>query len=133
MPVPGNITLHASGSTKASIWGTKIESSLLVLQKRVIWPKMHSSKEQNCSPSSVLTGHNLTACQCLFLASLHRRLEPADAQVPSAMLTDILYLESGVSYCFPRQTHTRASHLSVLNSRMFTWPASGQRPSPREE
>lgn len=47
--VPGDITFHFFSSTQTMLWGTKIESSLLVLQKRVICPKIHSSKEQNFS------------------------------------------------------------------------------------
>lgn len=49
MSVPCNITLPATSHIKDTLWGTKIESSLLVLQKRVICPRMYSRKEQNFS------------------------------------------------------------------------------------
>lgn len=48
--VPYNVTLQATRSTAYTIlWGTKIECSLLMLQNRVIRPRIHRRKGQHSS------------------------------------------------------------------------------------
>lgn len=139
LSVPCNITLHATRSTKVILWGTEIECSLLVLQKRVICPRMHSHKEQNFSsthcffPVSTLTRLNLRACQFFFTASLHWRFISSSAQVPFCYAPGYFIFRKWHFLLLPLSTSPRVSHLSVLNSRVFTWPASGQRPSPGDE
>lgn len=137
--VPRNITFHSTSSTQNILRGPKIESSLLILQKRVICPRIHSSKEQKLqlppqllpwSPCSL--NHTLYVCLFSSISSLRWWFISWRAQFPFCYTHGYFMFEKWRFLWLPLLISTHAAYLSVLNSCLCTstWPTSGQHPRP---
>lgn len=129
--VPCNITL-----------GNKNRISFLILQKRVICPKMHSSKEQNFSyiynfflpsPCSLITTWKPIQFFCNSISTLVIHMIWPRAQFHFCYTHGYFIFEKWGFLLLPLSTNIHASYLSVLTSCLFTWATSGQHPSPGEE